>query len=98
MAAATVDNDPSPSELAYIAAESGKMKGKLDVLKEDDKLEIVKAAIRLALADEKFEDAEYGAIRTKASQYDIPESTVDQIIREECQSAKVGLPTALREG
>jgi hypothetical protein len=93
LAVATIDNDPAPEELAYIANISKTMDSKLDVLEDDDKLEIIRKAIGLAVADKEFKAVEYGAIKTRANQYKISDDQLETLIREGCQAANVPLPS-----
>lgn len=95
---ATVDNDPDPAEFKEIAKISRRMDSKLDVLNVEDKKEIIGAAIQLAVADRVFRSEEYGAIRSKANQYQLSEAEVDRLIRAVCSSENIPLPPQLEEG
>ncbi len=92
IAIATIDNDPDPSELAHIATVSKGMNSQLDVLQEDDKKQIIMAAINLAIADGDFRSEEYAAIRIKAEHYKISEMQLSNMIREACLTAGIALP------
>ena len=92
---ATIDKDPSPSELELISEQALKMNSKLDVLESDDKKKIIQAAIDLATIDKDFKNEEYGAIKAKAVHYDIPEAEMNSMIKETCQTMGIELPEVL---
>ncbi|MCB9109078.1 MAG: hypothetical protein H6633_33260 [Anaerolineales bacterium] len=94
---ATVDHDPDPEELKEIAKISRRMgSSRLDVLKQEDKREIISAAIHLAVADGVFKDEEYGAIKSKANQYQLSEAEIDKMIIDVCISENISLPSKLQ--
>jgi len=92
---ATIDKDPSPSELELISEKASRMNSKLDVLDSDDKIKIIQAAIDLAAADRDFKNEEYGAIKAKAIHYNISESELNRMIKETCQTISIKLPEVL---
>lgn len=92
---ATIDGDYDGKELEALGNFAKTMIRRSQNLSVDLKKEVILEGIKVALADRKFKDDEYIALKTRVQDYELNIDEVDKEIRSRCIAENVSLPSKL---